>query len=82
MFAADIEGKKPDKERKRRLKETVECAHQLYAQRAALEGSTAAGLLDEQIAMIVAAEPVTPFARDLASVTGKATRQARQSAAS
>jgi hypothetical protein len=66
MYAADVEAGRSDAERRNRLKDTLECARQLYAQRAALEGAAAAGLLDEQLA--AAAAGPTPFARDLAAV--------------
>jgi hypothetical protein len=66
MYAADLEAGRTDAERRRRLQDTVECARQLYTQRAALEGAAAASLLDEQIAEAAAAS--TPFARDLAAV--------------
>ena len=38
MYSADSEAEKSDDERRSRLKDTIECARQLYAQRAALEG--------------------------------------------
>lgn len=66
MYAADGEAGRSDADRRRRLQDTVECARQLYAQRAALEGAAAAGLLDEQIAEATGEAPSTPFARDLA----------------
>lgn len=66
MFLADLEGKRPEKDRVRRLHETIECGRQLYAQRAALEGPLAAGLLDAQIEVALSAEPVTPFTKELA----------------
>jgi hypothetical protein len=66
MHAADLEAGRSDAERRHRLQDTIECARQLYAQRAALEGATAAALLDEQIAE--AAGDSTPFARDLAAL--------------
>lgn len=70
MYAADVEAGKSDADRKRRLKDTIECARQLYAQRAALEGASAAGLLDEQIAAAIGDSPSTPFARDLSHCAG------------
>lgn len=68
MYTADVEAGKSDTDRRRRLQETIDCARQLYAQRAALEGAAAATLLDEQIA--IQAASATPFARELASVAG------------
>lgn len=72
MYAADVESGRGEAERRRRLQDTLDCARQLYGQRAALEGSTAAGLLDEQIAVTVSAGPATPFSRDLALAAGQA----------
>jgi chromosome segregation ATPase len=66
MYAADLEAGRSDAERRHRLQDTIECARQLYTQRAALEGAAAASLLDEQIA--AAAGDATPFASDLAAL--------------
>lgn len=68
MYAADVEAGRNEAERRRRLQETIDCARQLYAQRAALEGAAAATLLDEQIA--IQAASATPFAHELAAVAG------------
>lgn len=67
MFLADFESARPEHERQQRLRETIECARQLFAQRAALEGSTAARLLDEQIAAAISEGSSPAFARDLAA---------------
>jgi hypothetical protein len=80
MYAADVEAGRSDADRKRRLKDTIECARQLYTQRAALEGASAAGLLDEQIAAAIGDSQATPFARDLAHCAG--TRQKAKRTAS
>jgi hypothetical protein len=84
MFSADLQVGKTDDERRSRLKDTVECARQLYAQRASLEGPAAATLLDDRIAAAIEAEPVTEFARDLAALVGSTDRLAdsRRTAAS
>jgi hypothetical protein len=66
MFLADVEGKRPEKERVRRLRETIECGRQLYAQRASLEGPLAAGLLDAQIEVALSADAASPFTKELA----------------
>ena len=68
MYSADQETKRSDEERRSRLQDTLDCARQLYAQRAALEGAAAAGLLDERIAALLQTEHDTPFARDLAAI--------------
>jgi hypothetical protein len=70
MYSADLQTDRTEEERRSRLKDTVECARQLYAQRAALEGAAAATLLDDRIAAAIQAEPATDFVRDLAAVVG------------
>jgi hypothetical protein len=66
MYLADAEtGKHADLLRSR-LKENIDCASQLYAYRAAMEGEAAAALLDQQIAAEIGGS--SPFARDLAAV--------------
>jgi hypothetical protein len=69
MHAADVDAGKGDEELRARLKGNLDCARQLYAHRAELEGSAAALLLDERIA--AAMEAATSFARDLATVVGR-----------
>lgn len=72
MHLADTQaGKKPELVR-RRLKDNIECASQLYAYRAAMEGTAAAALLDEQI--LAELQESTPFATDLAAVLGEMTK--------
>jgi hypothetical protein len=75
MFLADVESKRSEKERVRRLQETIACGRQLFSQRAALEGPVAAGLLDEQIEIILSTQPVTPFATDLEAAITRAHSQ-------
>ena len=60
MHAADVEAGKGEDELRARLKGNLDCARQLYAHRAALEGSAAALLLDEQIAAAMEAETRSP----------------------
>jgi hypothetical protein len=69
MYTADSEAGRSDKELVARLKGNLECATQLYAHRATLEGPAAATLLEERIATAVSAG--TPFARDLAAVVAR-----------
>jgi hypothetical protein len=69
MYQADSEAGKSQAELRKRLKDNLDCASQLYAHRAALEGTAAAGLLDEQISAAIDAS--TPFAGDLAAVAGE-----------
>ena len=84
MYSADQETDRSDEERRSRLQDTLDCARQLYAQRAALEGAAAAGLLDDRIAALLQGERDTPFARDLAAIVGSSDRLAdsRRTAAS
>jgi hypothetical protein len=66
MYLADAEAGKPAAQLQGRLKDNLECASQLYAYRAAMEGTAAAALLDDQIAAEMNA--TSQFARDLADV--------------
>jgi hypothetical protein len=72
MHAADLEAKKPQDQVCHRLADTIQCARELFAHRAVLEGAADTQLLDERIAAAIEAEAGTPFARDLATVTGAA----------
>ena len=69
MHLADTQAGKHADLIRSRLKDNIECASQLYAYRAAMEGTTAAALLDQQI--LVELQDSTPFARDLAAVVGE-----------
>ena len=75
MYSADIEANKGEEERRSRLKDTIECARQLYAQRAALEGSAAAMLFDDRIAAVLETDGNTTFGHDLAAIAGTAEPQ-------
>jgi hypothetical protein len=76
MYGADMQAQKSDEERRSRLKDTIECARQLYAQRAALEGSAAAMLFDDRIAAVLETDADTTFGRDLAAIAGTSERHA------
>ena len=82
MYAADLEADKTDEDRRTRLKDTIDCARQLFGQRAELEGAAAASLLEEQIASTIEVHDGTDFGRDLASVSGHeaSRRDARRTA--
>ncbi|HXW05864.1 MAG TPA: hypothetical protein VD833_11570 [Vicinamibacterales bacterium] len=71
MFLADFDAGRSGEELRSRLKDNIECARQLYAQRAALEGSGASALLDEQIASTIDAQGSTRFAQELATLVGR-----------
>lgn len=79
MYAADMQADKGAEERRSRLKDTIECARQLYAQRASLEGPSAALLLDDRIAAAIEAEPMAPFAKDLMAIAGNTVRHSAAS---
>jgi hypothetical protein len=66
MYLADAEGGMPAAQLRGRLKANLDCASQLYTYRAAMEGTAAAALLDEQIALEMGGS--TAFSRDLADV--------------
>jgi chromosome segregation ATPase len=66
MYLADAQAGKSTDMLRSRLKDNIECACQLYAYRAAMEGTAAAALLDEQIAAEI--DSGTAFAKDLARV--------------
>lgn len=68
MYSADIEGGVQGNELKSRLLENIECARRLYAQRVAIEGPAAAGLLEDQLLVMIEQRANTPFGEDLASV--------------
>lgn len=72
MYQADAQDGKAADLLRSRLKANLECASQLYAYRAAMEGTTAAGLFDEQLALEL--QESTPFARDLAVVVDQMSR--------
>jgi hypothetical protein len=72
MYAADAESKMSAEMLRSRLEDNLACARQLFAQRAALEGPAAAGLLDEQLEATIAGDPSAPFARELAAIAVRA----------
>lgn len=70
IYLADAETRRPADELRRRLQDNLECARQLFAQRASLEAASAEGLLEEQIAALIGSRDDDPFARDLAALVG------------
>ena len=66
MFVADTKEGRSESDRLRRLRDTIDFGRQLYAQRAALEGPGAAGLLQEEIASLVHSDPPRAFTIALA----------------
>ena len=71
MYLADAQSGKSRDLLRRRLKDNLDCASQLYAYRAAMEGTAAAALLDEQIAAEL--EEPSQFADDLGRVVRQMT---------
>jgi chromosome segregation ATPase len=68
MHNADLEAEKGEDERRSRLKDTIDCARQLYAQRASLEGAAAATLFDDRISIVIDTDGGSPFSRDLEAI--------------
>lgn len=66
MFLADVEAGSPEQDCIRRLQDALDCGRQLYAQRAALEGTFAADIFEDQIASAVRV-PESRFAKALAA---------------
>jgi chromosome segregation ATPase len=82
MYSADTEaGRSPD-ELRTRLKDTIDCARQLFTQRASLDNPGAIVLIDDQIAAAIEAEAGSPFASDLAAASGISERTGRAAEAS
>lgn len=77
MFQNDVATGRSESQCVARLRETLECGRELYAQRAALEGTIAADLLEEQIAATIR-ESDSRFARALADAVE--TPEARRTA--
>jgi hypothetical protein len=66
IYSADAGAGKHADELQSRLRENLQCARQIYAQRVTPEGPFAATLLEEQLAL--QAQSGTPFGRDVAAV--------------
>jgi hypothetical protein len=82
MYVADSETGKSDDELRTKLRDTIECARQLFNQRASMDGPGAASLLDDQIVATIESQAGTPFARDLAAAAGESERAGRAAEAS
>jgi hypothetical protein len=72
MYASDEQAGKPADELQVRLKGNLEYARSIFESRVALEGGDAAALLDDEIAALLDIAQDTPFARHLATVSGRA----------
>jgi hypothetical protein len=81
MYAADVAARKKGDEVRRRLKDNVECARGIYAQRVEAEAPAAAGLIEHELALIVAAKGETPYGRDLKAMLGGGEERTRRTRA-
>jgi hypothetical protein len=72
MYASDEQAGKPADELQVRLKGNLEYARSIFESRVALEGGEAAALLDDEIGALLDTAQDTPFARHLATVSGRA----------
>jgi hypothetical protein len=70
IYNADATTGKKSEELQSRLRENLQCARQIYAQRVTPEGPFAATLLEEQLAL--QAQTGSAFGRDVAAVVGRA----------
>ncbi len=70
-------GNASEADRRKDLRDNLEYARQMYAQRAAAEGPKAAPLFEQKLLGIVEAHSDTPFARDIVAAIGGRKRQAR-----
>jgi len=82
MYVADSEAGKSGDELRARLRDTIECARQLFSQRASMDGPAAVSLLDDEIVAAIESQAGTPFARDLAAAAGESERAGRAAEAS
>lgn len=71
MFVADVDAGRRDGELRARLKDNLECARRIYAQRVQVEGPAAASLLDERLAALIEAQHGTSLGRELGAIVGQ-----------
>jgi hypothetical protein len=70
MYAADVAARKKGDDLRRRLKDNVECARGIYSQRVMAEAPSAVGLIEDELALVVASKRATAYGRDLSAVLG------------
>lgn len=80
MFVSDVEAGRKDGELRNRLKDNVECARRIYAQRVVVEGPAAAPLLEERLAALIEAQHGTAFGKELSAVVGRVKEGKRRAA--
>jgi chromosome segregation ATPase len=76
MYLSDARAGKTGGDLRKRLKDNLEYARSIYANRIALECPDAAALLDDQLTAMADAQQDTPFGGDLAIVAGRSPDEA------
>ena len=71
MYTADLQSGKTTDDLRARLLGNLDYARSIFDSRVALEGGGAAALLDDEIAALLDTAGETPFAGDLAAVSGR-----------
>lgn len=79
LYTADVAAGIAGAELRMCLQAHLECARQIHARRAELEGAADTTIFDEQIVSLVQATPGSPFTRDLLALTADASGAADQS---
>jgi len=69
-YAGNVAADTPDADRQQPLKENLEYARRLYAERVAAEGPQTAGLFEQRLLATAASRAATPFGRDLQALVG------------
>lgn len=78
LYQTDLTAGRPAAQLQARLRENLQTARQIYAQRVELEPPAAAALLEDRIAKVTLDTPPTPFGRDLLEVTTSDTADTRK----
>jgi len=68
IYATDISAGKKAAELQCRLRDNLECARRIYAQRVVSEEPRAATLLEQRLAAVIETRSATPFGHDLAAI--------------
>jgi hypothetical protein len=78
MYNSDVEAGIEGSALTTRLKENLECARRLFAQRIASEGLTSSPLLDEELTALLEANADNQFGHDLTAITTRSSRTAQR----
>jgi len=78
MYNSDVEAGIEGSALTTRLKENLECAKRLFAQRIASEGLSSSPLLDEELAALIDANSDNEFGADLTAIVNRGSRNAQQ----